>query len=131
MFFTHQSARARVHHQAPAFAILVAMLIGGVAPHRAFAQDKDPVLTKAAFSSHTLDEDKDHDTGIYVKVRTKNGKTLIAHVDNRDNSGDDGTQYKDQSDHSFNLDIDADGLTYSRAEGAKVEVCIHTKGTDT
>src|SRR6185369_9081285 len=66
---------------------------------------ENPALIKATFFSHTNDDNKDHDTGIYVKVRTANGGTLIAHADNRDNSGDDGTEYKDGSDHQFDLDL--------------------------
>jgi hypothetical protein len=54
----------------------------------------DPVLTKVIFFSHTNDDNKDHDTGVYVKVWTSDVKTVIAHANNRDNSGDDGTEYK-------------------------------------
>lgn len=91
----------------------------------------DPVLIKATFSSHTTNEDKDHDTGVYVKVWTEDKSSLIAHADNRDNSGDDGTQYKDYSDHEFGLDVDAAGVEKSTAKKFKVQVCIHTHGNDT
>lgn len=91
----------------------------------------EPVLIKATFFSHTNDDNKDHDTGIYVKVRTADGSTLIAHADNRDNSGDDGTEYKDRSDHQFDLDLDAAGLRKSSASSFKVQVCQRTHGNDT
>lgn len=96
-----------------------------------FARAEDPVLVKAVFRSHTNDEDKDHDTGVYVSVKTGDGQTLIAHADNRDNSGDDGTQYKDNSDHEFGLDTDAVGVKKSACGGFKVHVRIHTHGHDT
>src|SRR2546421_3136273 len=113
--------------------ILVAMLVATVlASRHAFAsRSDDPVLIKATFFSHTNDDNKDHDTGIYVKVRTEDGSSLIAHADNRDNSGDDGTEYKDGSDHQFDLDLDAPGLGKSSARNFKVQVCQHTHGHDT
>ncbi len=91
----------------------------------------EPVLIKATFFSHTNDEDKDHDTGVYVKVNSSDNLTQIAHADNRDNSGDDGTQYKDGSDHQFDLDLDAAGLSKSSCKGFKVHVWQHTHGHDT
>jgi len=95
------------------------------------AQENGPALIKATFFSHTNDDNKDHDTGVYVKVRTADGSSLIAHADNRDNSGDDGTEYKDGSDHQFDLDLDAPGLSKSSAHKFKVQVCQHTHGHDT
>ena len=72
-----------------AFALAAPFLIG----HSVHAAaGSDPVITKAVFRSHTLDEDKDHDTGVYVKVFTTDGSSQIAHADNRDNSADDGSQ---------------------------------------
>lgn len=108
---------------------VLAMLSLLLPPQRAYADD--PVLIKATFFSHTNDDDKDHDTGIYVKVSTADGSSDIAHADNRDNSGDDGTQYKDGSDHQFDLDLDAPGLAKAAAKGFKVHVSQHTHGNDT
>jgi hypothetical protein len=84
----------------------VAMLCLFLSP---LAHADDPVLIKATFFSHTNDNDKDHDTGVYVVISTADGSSTIAHADNRDNSGDDATQYKDSSDHQFDLDLDAAG----------------------
>jgi hypothetical protein len=94
-------------------------------------QAQGPVLIKATFFSHTNDEDKDHDTGIYLRVTGADGTTTIAHADNRDNSGDDGTQYKDGSDHQFDLDLDSPGLDKSACEHFTVHMWIHTHGHDT
>jgi len=91
----------------------------------------EAVLIKATFFSHTNDDNKDHDTGIYVKAKIEDGSSLIAHADNRDNSGDDGTEYKDGSDHQFDLDLDAPGLSKDDANNFKVQVCQHTHGNDT
>jgi hypothetical protein len=91
----------------------------------------EPVLVKATFFSHTNDDDKDHDTGVYVKVTTNDGQSIIAHADNRDNSGDDGTQYKDGSDHQFDLDLDGAGMSKADCQGFKVNVWQHTHGHDT
>ena len=102
-----------------------AVLLITASPLRAQA-----VLLKATFFSHTNDDDKDHDTGIYIKVKAEDG-TVIAHADNRDNSGDDGTQYKDNSDHQFDLEIDAVGIEKKDVGKFTVEVCIHTNGNDT
>jgi hypothetical protein len=109
-------------------AAVVAIAIVG--NHFALAGD-DPVLTKVIFRSHTNDDDKDHDTGVYVVVKTADGQTQIAHADNRDNSGDDGTQYKCNSDHEFGVDVDADGIKKSACGGFKVHVTIHSHGYDT
>ena len=98
-------------------------------PTRAAAAE--PVLIKATFFSHTNDDNKDHDTGVYVRVKTSDGSSMIAHADNRDNSGDDGTEYKDGSDHQFDLDLDAAGLEKSSAANFRVQVCQHTHGHDT
>jgi hypothetical protein len=91
----------------------------------------DPVLVGATFHSHTNNEDKDHDTGVYVRVSSSDGSGIIAHADNRDNSGDDGTQYKDNSDHEFGLDIDARAIRKSACRGFLVHLWIHTHGNDT
>lgn len=88
-------------------------------------------MLTGTFSSHTNDEDKDHDTGIYVTVMSADGSSKLAHVDNCDNSGDDGTQYKDGSDHSCALVIDSAGLARDSAKGFTGTICIHTHGNDT
>jgi hypothetical protein len=107
---------------------MVALSLFAGRPVRAF---DDPVLVGATFHSHTNNEDKDHDTGIYLKVMTSDGSGIIAHADNRDNSGDDGTQYKDGSDHEFGLDIDARAIRRSACKAFLVHMWIHTHGNDT
>jgi hypothetical protein len=118
----------------PALVIATTPLLApllAAAPLAPASSGDDPVVTKVTFSSHTNDDNKDHDTGVYVKVHTKDGQTLIAHADNRDNGGTDATEYNDNSDHSFSLDVDADGLKKSAATGFRVQVCQQTNGNDT
>lgn len=110
------------------FATFTLSTIGLFSPN---AIADDPVLIKATFFSHTNDEDKDHDTGIYVRVTAADGTTTIAHADNRDNSGDDATQYKDGSDHQFDLDLDSPGLSKPTCQKYTVHMYIHTHGKDT
>ena len=88
-------------------------------------------LIKATFLSHTNDDDKDHDTGVYVKVWIEDRSRLIAHADNRDSSEDNRTEYVDGSDHQFDLDLDAPQLSKSAARNLKVQVCQRSHGSDT
>jgi len=90
----------------------------------------EPTLTKAVFFTHTNGEDKDHDTGIYVQVRDNSG-SIIAHANNRDSSGGDGTKYKEGSDHQFELTLDAPGLPKSKLSDFRVKVWQRTNGHDT
>lgn len=98
-------------------------------------QDEEPVLIKATLKTHTNDDDKDHDTGIYVEVKSGDGQSLIAVANDRDESASDGTQYKDDSDHQFDLELgDAVGMTKSSCKGFKVKLWQQThngRGHDT
>jgi hypothetical protein len=121
----------RIASIAVLIAVAFVATLGGFKTARANVPNDEPVLLKATFFSHTNDENKDHDTGVYVQAKTSDGSSLIAHADNRDNSGDDGTEYKDGSDHQFDLDIDALGVKKSACQKFKVHVWIHTRGHDT
>lgn len=110
-------------------ALMFTISCGGLLSKQAMGQS--PALIKATLFTHTNDEDKDHDTGVYVTVTSADGQTTIAHADNRDNSGDDGTQYKDGSDHQFDLDLDSPGMEKDSCKGYRVHVYIHTHGHDT
>lgn len=83
----------------------------------------DPILLKATLFTHTNDDDKDHDTCIFVDVTSSDGQSLIAHAANGDCSSSDGTQYKDDSEHQFDLQCDGVGM---KKEGCKkFNVNIH------
>src|SRR5262249_10965062 len=52
-----------------------------------------PRLVRAELFTHTNNDNKDHDTGIYVSATTLDRRTLLAGCSNTDNSGDDSTEY--------------------------------------
>jgi len=87
-----------------------------------------PVLLKASVTTHTNDDDKDHDTCIFVEVKNAAGDSLIAHAENHECSSDDSKQYKDGSDHQFELSADAVGMAKSDASGFKVHLWQETHG---
>jgi hypothetical protein len=87
----------------------------------------DAVLVKATLSTHTNDEDKDWNTCIFVEVRTADND-LIAHGYNQDCSNADGSQYKDGSDHQFDLTIDSPGLERDLGKGFQVRMWQETHG---
>jgi hypothetical protein len=61
-------------------AVAFVATLGGFKTARANVPNDEPVLLKATFFSHTNDENKDHDTGVYVQAKTSDGSSLIAHV---------------------------------------------------
>lgn len=87
-----------------------------------------PVLLKATVMTHTNDDDKDHDTCVFVEVKNAAGDSLIAHAENHECSSDDSKQYKDGSDHQFELSADAVGMAKSDARGFKVHMWQETHG---
>ena len=95
------------------------------------AVGSEPTLQRAEFFSHTNDDNKDHDTGVYVYVKTKDGKSELAKVENADNSPNDETEYNDGSDHTVPLVVIAPGTTKSVCDGFAVTIKQHTNGKDT
>jgi hypothetical protein len=87
-----------------------------------------PVLLKAIVSTHTNDNDKDHDTCVFVEIKNAAGDSLIAHGENHECSSDDSKQYKDGSDHQFELSADAVGMARPDAGGFKVHMWQETHG---
>lgn len=45
------------------------------------AKKPEPTLTRARFISITNGDDKDHDTGVFVYVFTKDGRTRLAQIE--------------------------------------------------
>src|SRR5437899_3351083 len=81
-----------------------------------------PALLKADFFSETGDDNKDHDTGVWVTVKTEDETILLAHVDNADNSGSDATEYNDGSKHTINLTVDSPGAPRDKCLNFKVHL---------
>lgn len=52
------------------------------------------VLVTFTLKTHTIDDDKDHDTGIFVEVHDKNRNT-IGYIANAQRSDDDSMHYND------------------------------------
>jgi hypothetical protein len=87
-------------------------------------------LTAAEFYSQTKGDDKDHDTGVWVKVVTSDEKTEIAHVANADNSSGDKTHYNDNTNHTIKLKIDDGKLTYEQCKKFRFKVGTKANGND-
>jgi|HubBroStandDraft_6_1064221.scaffolds.fasta_scaffold371709_1 hypothetical protein len=88
-----------------------------VAPKFAHAQK----IKGAEFFSHTNDDDKDHDTGVWVKVVTANEQTKIASVENAANCGN-SCHFNDNTDHTIGLRIDSPNLTRAECENFKFKI---------
>jgi hypothetical protein len=64
-------------------------------------------------------------------VRTSDGGTQLASCSNADSSGEDATEYNDNSDHAVDLRIDAPGIMYETCKGFKVHMWQQPNGHDT
>jgi hypothetical protein len=87
-------------------------------------------LISAEFFSHTNDDNKDKNTGVFVEVKTRDGNTLLAEIIDADNSDDDATEYNDGSDHAIPLVVKSTGSTKEECAGFKVRVRSKAKGND-
>ena len=87
-------------------------------------------LIKAELYTKTGDDNKDKDTGVYVTVTTNDGNTLLAEIKNADSSGDDKTEYNDNSDHTIELVIKSSGSTKTDCQKFKFRVGSQAKGND-
>ena len=87
-------------------------------------------LSTAEFFSHTNDDNKDKDTGVFVDVFTKDGNTLLAQIADADNSSDDATEYNDGSEHVIGLTVKSSGSTKEDCAGFKVKVRSKANGDD-
>jgi hypothetical protein len=93
--------------------------------------DGQSTLIRAELFTLTGDGDnKDHDTGIYITAKTRDGKTLLASINNADSSGKDMTTYNDDSHHIVPLVVEASGATKVNCDGFKVRMSIKTNGSD-
>ncbi len=91
------------------------------------AKAAEPVLMKAVLHTRTNNDDKDHDTAIWLQVKTADGDTLLAEAGNHETSTDDSKQYKDGSEHDLKLDVNAN-LDKSACRGFKVHMWQETHG---
>ncbi|GHG93105.1 hypothetical protein [Streptomyces rubradiris] len=90
-----------------------------------------PTLSRAELFTLTGDDDnKDHDTGIYITVKTSDEKSLLASINNADSSGKDMTTYNDDSHHIVPLVVEAPGARKWECSGFRVRMWIKTNGND-
>jgi len=104
------------------------MLLSSMGATPAHAHADEPLLLKATVTTHTNDDDKDHDTCVFVDVKNASGDSIIAHAENHECSSDDSKQYKDGSDHTFDLSVDGVGMAKSAARGFTVHMWQETHG---
>ncbi len=97
----------------------------------ALASANEPALLVAELFTQTGSDNKDHDTGIFVEVKTADGGTLLASVYNADNSGSDSTEYNDHSGHTVPLVVGSPGAPRNVCKGFTVHMWITTHGHDT
>jgi hypothetical protein len=96
------------------------------------SQKPQPTLGRAELYTATGDGDnKDHDTGIFVSVKTADDSMLLASISNADSSGKDMTEYNDDSYHIVPLVVESPGATDLQCTGFKVHMWIKTNGDDT
>lgn len=115
------------------FASLIASLaiLSAVSPSLLSQTQSEPTLVAAELITHTRGDNKDHDTGIYVTVTTKDGASLLAQISNADSSGTDATEYNDNSSHIVRLVVENDEAKKSDCNGFGVRIAIQTNGNDT
>jgi hypothetical protein len=87
-------------------------------------------LTKAEFWSRTGDDNKDHDTGVYVSVKTNDLGSELAKIDNADNSDNDRTEYNDHSEHTIKLVVESPGTTKEACKKFKFKIGSKATGND-
>lgn len=103
---------------------LVAFLV--VFAGSAYAQQ--PTLQSVEFFSHTTDDGKDHDTGVYVHVLTSDEATLLAQIENADNC--EGCEYRDWSNHTIKLPVLSPAFQKVACRKFKVKVKSRANGND-
>src|SRR5690349_17731798 len=116
-------------------AIVVAALCGCKSPtvNIATKQGATPrpvTLTMAELVSHTNDDAKEKDSGIYVYVRTKSKATVLASVEDADRSEQETSKYEPGSDHRLRLSLTSPGSTKEDCRKFLVTVKLKSNADD-
>ncbi|MFL5330820.1 MAG: hypothetical protein ACJ8C4_18130 [Gemmataceae bacterium] len=114
-------------HRALAIAVVAIAFFVGIAPANPARAEK---LVKAEFWSHTNDDNKDKDSGVWVKVVTNDESVELATIENADNSAGDATEYNDNSEHTVKLVVKSDGATMAKCAKFKFKVGMRANGKD-
>jgi hypothetical protein len=100
--------------------------------HQILTQRKPGTLMRAELFTLTGDGDnKDHDTAIFVSVKSADNRIQLASASNADASGKDMTEYNDDSYHIVPLVVDSPGSTKDECTSFNVRLMIKTNGNDT
>jgi hypothetical protein len=93
-----------------------------------FVAADEPVLVKVNLHTHTKDDDRDHDTGIFVQVTKIDGHTSIAQIGDAESCcGQYG--YADNEDHDLPIPIyKAQQFKKSECVGFKFRMGIMARG---
>jgi hypothetical protein len=84
-------------------------------------------LEGLTLKTHTIDDDKDHDTGIYVDV-VGNSRKLIADVADAQSSDNDSTHFDDGRVHSFDFSPVNDHILKDECTNFKWRMGIKASG---
>jgi hypothetical protein len=92
--------------------------------------DGSPLLLRATFYTKTGGDNKDHNTGVWVNVKTSKNDILLADISNADTSDSDSTEYNDHSEHIIEMRVDSPGIPQSQCRAFNVHLWITTHGKD-
>lgn len=103
-------------------AVAIAFLFGNVTPAHA-----EPTLVRAVLHTHTKNEDRDHDTGIFVEVTERDGHTDLAKIGNAlACCGQFG--YGDNTNNDLDIPLEKPGILKSACQGFKFRMGILAAG---
>ncbi|MDB4912917.1 MAG: hypothetical protein JWM95_561 [Gemmatimonadetes bacterium] len=109
--------------------LLLSLGVPTVSRLRPFFESLDEsTLVRAELMTRTPGDDgdnKDHDTGVFVEVRTADGVTRVANISN----GDSDTEYRDDGHVAYLvLHVDSSAIDESKCATIKFRVGIAAKG---
>ncbi|SFW90260.1 hypothetical protein SAMN05661012_06575 [Chitinophaga sancti] len=93
------------------------------------AQNTDSKLVKVIINFRTHDDNKDHDTKLYVKIKNKVTLFLSKEIAQGDDLGGD-MEFNDPSNHSFDLVLTSSNIKASELTAPFVTIGIQPNGND-
>lgn len=104
-------------------ATLILLILSALAFQKANAQR---IISGVTFHFRTTSDDKDHDTGFELDLKTANDLVIASGVLNQG----DNVYYGNDSDHDFNLNVDGHYTEWDLNHG-KIDIRITPNGHDT
>jgi hypothetical protein len=110
-------------------AVAATVVVGGMT--LANSANAEPRLVKVTLVTYTQDEDRDHDTCIFVQVDDRNHTHRVAEANNAECAGG-KYGYANHERHEFEVPLTADGrgMTRSQVEGNQFRMGIKANGND-